>query len=327
MRLAALVAALVSTALPARAWVRSTADHGAGPCLFWSTRGHSFQIDARGTPDVPGSSAFDAVRKSFAAWAAISCSDLSFPDLGLSSDPKDRRIGYVPGAFNRNLILWRTANCARGGAPPGDACLAIPGSCANPYDCWDHGDNAIAVTTTTYNRTTGQIYDADTEFNDSPDANQGKFQFTTVDSGPVCTSPGQVNCRSYDVQNTLTHEAGHSIGLDHSLDSTATMYAFSLPGDVDKRNPHPDDVQAVCTIYPRGKPTLTCVGDPITLTAGAASDGGGCGCSQRGNGSPLGAILAALGILLLRRRRPCVYGLRLAAKTTDAELAVVTRGV
>jgi MYXO-CTERM domain-containing protein len=295
-----LVAALaVTIAGPAAAWKRTTAGAG-GPCLFWSTRGHTYMIDARGTPDVPANAAFDAIRRSFQTWAGVSCSDLIFPDLGISQDPADRRVGYVQGAYNRNLVLWRTANCQGGGAPPNDPCLTA-GGCGNKYDCWDHDDQVIAVTTTTFNRTTGQIYDADIELNGSPHSDGTKFQFTAND-GPPCSTEGQTGCVRYDIQNTVTHESGHSIGLDHSLQESATMYAYAPEGDVGKRTLDTDDVEAICTIYPRNQPTSTCLGDPVTLTQTGSGEAGGCGCSTRGNGAPLGALLAGVGLWWLRRK-------------------------
>src|SRR2546426_168314 len=76
MRLSAALAAL-SIALPASAYKRAQVN-GTGPLLFWATRAHSYQIDSRGTPDLTDGSEFDAVRRSLAAWAAASCSDLKF---------------------------------------------------------------------------------------------------------------------------------------------------------------------------------------------------------------------------------------------------------
>ena len=290
---------LIGAAPAARASKRTTAGAG-GPCLFWSTRGHSFMIDARGTPDVPANTSFDAIRRSFQAWAGITCSDLVFPDLGVSSDPADRRVGYVAGAYNRNLVLWRTASCALGGAPATDPCQTA-GGCGNAYDCWDKGDRVIAVTTTTFNRTTGQIYDADIELNGAPHADGSAAFVFTANDGPPCSTPTQTGCVHYDIQNTVTHEAGHSIGLDHSTKESATMYAFAPEGDVAKRTLDPDDTDAICAIYPRGAAVSTCVGDPVTLTQTASSDGGGCGCSARGGGA-FESILAALGLVALRSR-------------------------
>ena len=289
-RAAALAALLLLGALPAHAYTRSVAGVG-GPCLFWATRGHNFTIDARGTPDVVGPAAFTAVRKSFAAWAGVKGSDLSFPDLGLSLDPKNRKIGFFPGQYNVNMVLWRTANCS-GAVPPGDSCVR-EGGCANRYDCWDHGDAVIATTTTSFNRSTGQISDTDIELNDAPPADGSPRLVFTANDGPPCTDPNQTGCVRFDIQNTITHEAGHSLGLDHTGVPDATMFAFAPEGEISKRMLHDDDIQAIQAIYPAGKPTVTCLSDPITLTQSGSS-----GCSTA---SPLGA-LPLLALLALRRR-------------------------
>jgi len=255
---------------------------------------------------VPGLAAFTAIRKSFAQWSTPTCSDLAFTDLGLSQAAADRRVGYFPGEYNRNLVLFRTANCAIS-VPPGDACVQTSGSlkdyrgCSNTYDCWGRDENVIATTTTTSNRFTGQILDSDIEINNAPRADGTRnFRFTAVD-GPPCADVNQTGCVDIDVQNTITHEAGHSIGLDHPPVQDATMYASAPPGETSKRALHDDDVRGVCEIYPKGERTATCLSDPITLTAGASSDGGGCGCSHS---SPSGAAtaLAVLALAALRRR-------------------------
>jgi len=290
---------------PALAWVRTTVrldDGGSGPCIFWGPRGHSFMIDARGTPDVPGTSAFDAIRRGFQTWAAVSCSDLVFPDLGLSTNPADRVVGYFPGQYNRNLLLFRTANCENGAVPPNDPCLTS-GGCGNEYDCWDHDSSVIATTTTTTNRNTGQLLDADVEFNDALASDGTKYTFTTVDS-PPCTADGQSDCVDIDVQNTATHEEGHTIGLAHSLDPTATMYATAPMGETSKRVLAADDIAAVCTIYPKGAETSTCLGDPIDLTVTGENDHTGCGCTTTGSATPSleGALLCCLGLAFTRSR-------------------------
>jgi MYXO-CTERM domain-containing protein len=292
---------LFAASAPAFAYKRSV--NTGNVCIWWSSRGHSFQIDALGTPDVPAVQAFTAIRKSFQTWADVACSDLSFPDQGLSMDPRDRVVGYFPGRYNRNLVLWRTRFCGNGKnggvVPPGDGCLT-EGGCANAYDCWDHGDGVIATTTTTSNRFTGQINDTDIEVNDSVGSDGSKFTFTAVDGGP-CVDATQTGCVRIDIQNTITHEAGHTLGLDHTTDPNATMYATAPEGETSKRVLGSDDIQGICDIYPRGARTSTCDDDPITLTPTGSSNGG-CGCSHAQTGP--GATLAALAVFLLSRRRP-----------------------
>ncbi len=285
MRLAAC-ALLVCSALPAQAYVRST--NGSGKCIWWQSHGHSFQIDAQGTPDAPQANTYDAIRKSFQTWAAVSCSDLTFPEEPLSTVAADRKIGYDSGGTNHNLVLFRTRSCPQV-VPANDPCHS-QGGCGNAYDCWDHGDGVIATTTTTSKSSTGEILDSDIEMNDAPAANGTKLTFTAVDGLP-CTSPSETGCVRIDVQNTVTHEAGHSLGLDHTPDPNATMYASAPSGQTSKRVLANDDIQGICAIYPRGAPTVTCQGGST----------GGCGCSQAQTGP--GAGLAALALLLQIRRR------------------------
>ena len=253
---------------------------------------NDFQIDALGTPDVPGTAAFDAIRRSFATWEAASCTDLVFPEV-VPLEEGDRRIGFFAGSFNRNLILFRTRGCDAV-VPANDPCIA-QGGCSNKYDCWDRGGAVIATTVTTFSASTGQIFDADIEINDAPAANGSKFTFTTADS-PPCPPGGPVaNCVSIDVQNTVTHEAGHSLGLAHSADSTATMAATAPAGETSKRALHADDLAGICAIYPRGAQTSTSLGGPIRL-----EPAGGCGCSSEGG---LAGALWPLGLVAIARLR------------------------
>src|SRR5262249_50841443 len=51
------------------------------------------------------------------------------------------------------------------------------------------------------------------------------------------------------LQEVLTHEMGHALGLGHSSDSSATMYAY-VHFDNRCASITPDDVQGITTIYP-----------------------------------------------------------------------------
>lgn len=282
MRLFAALAAL-SVTLPAWSYERARVS-GNGPFLYWATRGHSFQIDAQGTPDVTDGSAFDAVRKSYATWAAVTCSDLKFPEVPPA--PTDRRVGFVEGATNQNLVLWRTKSCASA-VPAGDDCRTS-GGCSNKYDCWDGDSMAIATTTTTARTSTGEILDTDIELNDVG------FRFTTAD-GPPCPSGGPfTGCVAFDVQNTVTHEAGHTMGLGHSQVVTATMYAFAPSGQTSKRTLDPDDILGICDIYPKGGATS---GGSGVTSPGLQS--GGCGSSGAASWE---ALLVAASLWRSRRR-------------------------
>lgn len=53
----------------------------------------------------------------------------------------------------------------------------------------------------------------------------------------------------FDVQEILTHELGHTIGLDHSPIAAATMFPFSGPGVTLRRTLETDDVAGARALY------------------------------------------------------------------------------
>jgi hypothetical protein len=295
-----LLAALLCAA-PAQAYVQSK--NSKGQPMSWATHGHSIQIDAQGSSDAGTTAVFEAIRKSFATWAAVSCSDLTFPEEPLSQDPKARVIGFFQGQANHNLVLFRIQSC-QDVAPAGDPCFAS-GGCDNVYDCFDENmkGGVIATTTTTTNSNTGEILDTDTEFNEAPSGTGGShFIFTAID-GPPCAGATDTGCVQFDVQNTMTHEAGHTLGLDHTTDPRATMFATSPSGETSKRILGQDDINGICAIYPKG-----------------GNGGGGCDSSpaQTGPGAALCALLFLLQIRRRSRRKPQLAMTSSVANAKDA---------
>lgn len=90
----------------------------------------------------------------------------------------------------------------------------------------------IGVTTPVWT-SGGYFIDADIQFN-----NVGFVWSTDGRRGTV------------DTQSIATHEEGHFLGLDHSSQSSAVMYA-SYSGGI-KRALTPDDQGGVCALYPSG---------------------------------------------------------------------------
>lgn len=299
--MAALLAPLL-VALPAAAFERTHvdparaldggADNGT-PCLFWGARNVPFQLSARGSPD-PGAdqaAIATALRTSLQQWTDVACSDFTYVDQGTTTSLE---VGYNPTLLDQpmlagdvpphNSILFRKQSCATA-APATDACHKPENDdCASVYDCWAYGDGIIALTSTTYSFETGQIFDGDIELNAS------SFTFTTSD-GPACppVGPQGPGCVSTDVRNTVTHEAGHLLGLGHSADPSAAMYFAAARHETSKRTLAPDDIAGLCAIYPTGQPALTC-NEPVIKR--------GCGC-----GASDGFGLAPLALMLLARRR------------------------
>ncbi len=110
---------------------------------------------------------------------------------------------------NRNIIVWY-------------------------YKDWPYEPNGIALTTVTYDDRTGKIYDADIELNGY------YYRFNVVEETPSTYT---------DIQNTLTHEIGHMIGLDHTYNSSSVMYPTARAGEIKKRELSQDDIDGVCDIY------------------------------------------------------------------------------
>ena len=97
----------------------------------------------------------------------------------------------------------------------------------------------------------GNLVDADIKFYD------GGFRFFGGSSG--CSS-GQY------VQDVATHEFGHTLGISHSGDSTATMYASTTSCSQNWRSLAADDVAAAEVAYPPAAATPP-PSAPANLTA------------------------------------------------------------
>lgn len=324
----ALAASLASAAGPAAGYVRETTGRGdpaAGLCLWWGQdglpgwvpqgaawtgrRGMTWHLSSAHTPSGCGSweEAHALVRQAFAQWSGASrtaggpaCTDFAFTE----GDPTaSQSVGYD----GTNLLVFRKGTCGLA-APPGDPCLAEL-DCGNKYNCWEvdatHDAGVLALTWIVMDLRTGEILDTDMELNDLDPARpeQAGWYFTCSpaswpDTAPICTAPpyGQQSCAYVDVGNTVTHEVGHIIGLDHVSDPGATMAATAPAGELTKRSLAADDVAGMCDIYPAGRRTAACWQPPS-----------GCGCGS-GDAWPLLGLLAALGRggRSRLRRRPAV---------------------
>lgn len=73
------------------------------------------------------------------------------------------------------------------------------------------------------------------------------MEVNTHDQRVTLTDP--VPPDGYDFASIVTHETGHFLGLAHSGDNRATMYANYTPGATAMRNLTSDDVAGICSIY------------------------------------------------------------------------------
>ncbi len=143
---------------------------------------------------------------------------------------------------------------------------------------WPYDENTIAVTLVTVDSKSHRILDADIAFN----AVHRKFK--------VLADGGESNGQHDDVQNTLTHELGHAVGLAHNAgEPMAVMYPGARKGEVIKRTLSGDDREGLAVLYP--------VGSVSTVT----SEEPQVGCSAGAGRSA--AFLALFLLPLLMRRR------------------------
>ena len=122
--------------------------------------------------------------------------------------------------------------------------------------------------------------DTDVEFNGV------SFTFSTSDSA----------VDRMDIGNTLAHEAGHMLGLDHSSNPEATMWGTADLGELKKRDLTEDDVDGLCHVYPVGEDLPACPGGP------PPPDDGGCSAAGKSD-SMLSLIGMAFLAYMFRRRR------------------------
>lgn len=186
---------------------------------------------------------------------------------------------------------------------------------------WNHRDpdNVLALTTVSFDKTTGEIRGADLEFNTA----NVPMVCPTVQNAVDKT--GEASCfdapppkGGFDFASIVTHEVGHFLGMAHSNNQQATMAAQYQNGEYTLRTLTADDIAGICNAYPPLSPDGTgyraagvegkdlvrqgpC--DPTPLNGfSSVCDPGGCSASGA-KSSPLNFFLVALATLTLARRR------------------------
>jgi hypothetical protein len=232
------------------------------------------------------------IDQSIATWnnGIASCSYLQIINQGTKA--------MEVGRDRINLIKFRDVSWCR------------PATKDDPAHC--HPDSAAGITTATYvddasSERDGAIVDADIELNG--------VDFAISVNGQTA---GTASCNA-ELQNTLTHELGHLLGLEHTClaagdpprvddqgnpvplcsmataaQQNATMFNFQECGENKKETLEPDDIAGACGIYPTARDPGTC--DPVDAPGG---------CCNTGN-APAGP-LALAGLFVVtrfwRRRR------------------------
>jgi MYXO-CTERM domain-containing protein len=272
---------------PPPGYVR-TVNKFAAP-LYWSSGCVFIAYDDSGTSHVLGEAEFAVMDAVFSQWrqSIQSCSYLTFELTG--REPLD------VGLDTRNVIKFQDTR-------------------------WDYGGNVAGLTTLHFvndenSERNGEILDADIELN-------GVDFAISVDG--ITAGPGN-RCLS-DLANTLTHEVGHLLGLEHTcravgdperLDNEggdvplcepaqllpaaireATMYNNQDCGETIKATPEADDIAGVCGIYPLAA-------DPNECQPAQLKKKGGCAVAAGDPDTEPGLpwLLLVLGVGLWLRRR------------------------
>ena len=325
LRAAAAAACALAVALPrpAAAYVRTTSPE-TGVAVFWPvpiatydlSTAQAYACCTTASCDSPADAGAieAAVRASFSEWEQ-GCTSLR---LVFGGAIPEFRTGLAGTA--ENLVVIRRGWCSNDPVASRDPCMSDPAAdCGNLYDCFDDGPSGqnrttVALTTVLYDPITGRIFDADMEVNGWDGRAAGSTivagstgpshgYYFTCDRQPgwsQCAGYGATGCYAYDLQNTVTHEAGHFLGLAHPCEdppspgvpscsaplppgetvpyAQRTMYPATAIGETSKRVLSADDVAGVCAIYPAPS-----------------------GCSCGAGGAP-GAVALLLAALALRPR-------------------------
>jgi MYXO-CTERM domain-containing protein len=264
--------------------------------LYWASGCVFMTYADEGTAEIAGDGELAILDAALATWNSgiAGCSHMTLMSAG-------RDAGREVGKDYVNVIKFR------------DTKWCAPATADDPERC--HDATAAGITTLTYVKDPssdrdGEIVDADVELNG--------LDFAISSGG---TSLGHAMCQA-DLANTITHELGHVLGLEHTcvgpgdparvdgdgnpvpscsttidpLITEATMYPYQDCGETKKASLEADDIAGACAIAPAASDPGTCdrVGSP----------GGCCQAGAGGGGAPLALIgLVAVGLGRRRRRR------------------------
>lgn len=247
-----------------------------GKPLFWASACVDLYVQADGAPSqgITWQDTQASLQSAVDTWLHTDCGGAA-PSLQVNvlGPITCHNVEYNSQAHNANIVMFRE-------------------------DAWPADDSADAIGSTKPSfafQGPGEIWDADIALN------AFQFKFSTDGSSD-----------SNDLQAVLTHEVGHWLGLDHSKDTNATMFA-KYGGGTGLRTLDPDDEAGICALYPPTRTFATTSCEPrhgfSDLCAvdqppddGQSADAPGCNFSAR-RGSPALGSLALAALLLLASRR------------------------
>ncbi len=211
--------ALVLLFLPtaASAFVQYTTSDNVTP-LRWFVPGADVYFDSDGPQELDPAKAEQLVATSYTFWSNLTCSGQPTPFTFTFKGARDCVVGFdeTPGASNASCVIW-----------------------VKEKNAWVYGDSVLALTSLTFNDTTGEVIDADLELNDQ------RFVFVDASGGTDSKHPD------------------------------ATMYDKAPPCETRKCDLHEDDIDGFCSLYGPDAPPLPVEDDGDGDNGCCATVGGG----------------------------------------------------
>lgn len=222
-----------------------------GAPVHWPTECVEIWLNDQGAQGFTHAELKEVLEGSFQQWNEAQGGDIGLQSPGATcfSEPG---IPDWPGA--QNVIIFRDG--------PGD---------------WPHPKRIAALTTLLFHESSGELVDADIEFN-----------------GEHETFSATGSATSFSLPFTLTHELGHLLGLDHSFNPGAVMYINSSPKENAPISLHPDDQEAIQAHIPPGDGTTACE-TPSTFNPDASY----CPVAPEATGCTASGTWPSLWVLLL----------------------------
>ena len=237
-----------------QAFVLERAESGAA--VHWKQNCITWWMEAEGCSQMTPEETQEVLRASFDTWDNFEGMYIDFQEGGVSCTEE---VGLDADQAH-NVALWHQGRAS-----------------------WPYAARVVGLTTLTFDTESGEIVDADMEFNEED------FRFSYDE---------QAN--TYDLQQAVTHEVGHILGLGHSSVPMSVMYETAGPEAWNKRDLHPDDEAGVSANHgldnapesppcadkePKGTPEApVCPGEEVS------------GCSS--SGSPKAPLFCVLFCLL-----------------------------